>query len=82
MRGIDKIGENNRKDREPGHLQDDANKAHRHGLYTNYQFGHTGGQWSLTHGNTHTGPERSHMTEEGEPEARPKNVALLYCIKD
>ncbi|MCK5354773.1 MAG: hypothetical protein KAJ63_06610 [Methyloprofundus sp.] len=84
IRGIDKSGTNIDVDGERGlgSIQLDSFKSHQHKLPVAYAPGGQAGNWSLTYNSPISKPEYAKMQSEGEAETRPKNIALLYCVKD
>lgn len=63
-----------------GSKQEDLLGSHQHKIQVSYSGGQPGA-WSLTHNDPTSSPEYSKMQPEGGVETRPKNIALLYCIK-
>lgn len=82
-KGIDPEGE-----RAPGHIQEDAVKEHTHTVDTYYNSctaNDYGGSGSPTHCRQTTSTKEYETTfplSGASVESRPKNVALLYCVKD
>ena len=71
-------------DRVFGSWQDSANKSHSHTLNRFDQDDDTGGGWGAQGGDWSSSYYRYNglrTSLEGEIEARPRNVALLPCIK-
>lgn len=89
IRGIDNSGSGADPDgkRAPGTLQGDDNKLHSHGymdIYWAEAWGSVGARLIGNKGDQdqdNKGYEMARTTaESGGKEARPKNVALLYCV--
>lgn len=87
IRGIDPTGSNEIDPdgkRAPGSSQEDEFKDHTHGVRVAYALGgdNTHQYYSLAAPPPKiSGEEEGHIKSKGGLETRPKNVALLYCIK-
>lgn len=79
IRGIDRSGDliDPQSERKPGSLQDDMFEAHRHEFdgATSYDAG------SGAHERAKASGTSKQTKSTGGEETRPKNVALLYCVK-
>ena len=68
-----------------GAKQQDAFKAHTHNLIVGQRNSSSGGgdvNWPTQVGNGDTlGTSTANITSTGSTETRPKNIAMLYCIK-
>lgn len=70
-----------------GSSQADAFKSHRHGSGTLSNYSNTNGNYSGIsgsyglHGGVSTSTLQIATTSDGGTETRPRNVAMLYCIK-
>ena len=85
VRGIDKSEQSRDPDglRAPGHVQGDAFKSHSH-QYNQWMWQVSTGSGPYPDGLTANRGNYPSLdtTTVGSAETRPKNVALLYCIKD
>jgi len=92
LRGIDQTGSLDIKGRNPGHIQEDAFQGHRHSISAVLSTSHgpkdkaphgfQSGGYSLPKTTTKDPiTDRNYGDVRVAKETRPKNVAVLFCIK-
>jgi hypothetical protein len=84
LRGIDPTGSKNIDPggrRKAGTTQEDAFRRHAHDTRLGYSQGTAGPNYAMPYMSPTATPEKLPFSFEGNDETRPKNVAVLYCLK-